>query len=75
VTIDSELRLTSIVSNPKSGLGAGLTVTFGSFLKVESFWYPRHTDIKLPGDSQHGIQIRFDSLREESNFHEKDFPK
>jgi hypothetical protein len=75
VMLGSQLRPTSIVWTPKSGLGAGLTITFGAYTRFADFQYPGHTDIKLPGAGQHGIQIRFDSLRQELNLREADFPQ
>lgn len=75
VTIGPQLRLASIVSNPKSGLGAGLTITFGKYLKFADFQYPGHTDIKLPGEVKRGIQVRVDSILPQSNLREKDFPQ
>jgi hypothetical protein len=75
VLLGAQLWPTSIVWTPKSGLGAGLTITFGAYTRFADFQYPSHTDIKLPGAGQRGIQIRFDSLRQELNLREAEFPQ
>jgi hypothetical protein len=75
VLLGAQLWPMSIVWTPKSGLGAGLTITFGAYTRFADFQYPSHTDIKLPGAGQRGIQIRFDSLRQELNLREAEFPQ
>lgn len=74
VTLAPEALLSQVVEKPRNGLDSGLTVTYGSYFKIANFEYPSHTTVKLPGKAQHGLEVRFDFLRQESNLREKDFP-
>jgi len=57
---------------PRSGLGAA-TVTYGDYVKVGGYQYPKHTIIR--GAGQSGIEVRLGHVELGSNLRVSDFPK
>jgi len=65
----------TIVYQSKSGLGSGLTFTYGDFVSAGPIKYPRRTAIRLPGAEKGGIQVRLQTLKEGAALKENDFPR
>ena len=74
LTIGTDSLPTSVEYKPRSGLGAA-TVTYGEYVKVGDYNYPKHTSVKLPGSAQLGIEVRLGSVELGSNLRVSDFPK
>jgi hypothetical protein len=74
LTIGTDSLPTLVEYKPRSGLGAA-TVTYGEYVKVGDYNYPKHTSVKLPGSAQLGIEVRLGSVELGSNLRVSDFPK
>jgi hypothetical protein len=62
ITFDSALLPASVSYKSKDGL-ASVKVTYAQWAAFETgSRYPRHTSITLPGEKQHGIQVRYETL-------------
>jgi len=58
----------------KAGLGSGITISYGDYVKVGDYRYPKHTTIRTP-DATRGLEVRLDHIDLGSNLHTNDFPK
>jgi hypothetical protein len=58
----------------KAGLGSGVTISYGDYVKVGDYRYPKHTTIRIP-DAASGLEVRLDHIDLGSNLHASDFPK
>lgn len=72
LTIGPDALPTSVEDNPRSGLGA-VKVTYGDYVKVSDYQYPKHTTIRGSGES--GIEVRLDRVDLGSKLRPSDFPK
>lgn len=74
LTVGPDLLPNLIEYNPRNGLGA-VKVTYGEYVKVGGYYYPKHTSIGLPGSADSGIQVRLERVDLGSNLRASDFPK
>jgi hypothetical protein len=63
IAIGSDLLPSLVEYQSKGGLGSGLRVSYGDYIKVGDFRYPRRTTIRLPDATQHGIEVRLDQVK------------
>ena len=74
LTIGTDSLPTLVEYKPRSGLGAA-TVTYGEYVKVGDYNYPKHTSVTLPGAAQSGIAVRLEHVDLGSKLRLSDFPK
>lgn len=72
-TLGPESLPQSVKYSSPSGLGSGLEVRYADYLKQGSATYPKETMIRLPEETQHGMQIRFRTATLGATLTEKDF--
>jgi hypothetical protein len=75
VTLDADLLPSAVTIDNKAGLGSGIKLAFGGYMKIGALQYPKRTTIRLPDSSQHGIEIRLDKATPGGNLKPADFAK
>jgi hypothetical protein len=63
IAIGSDLLPSLVEYESKGGLGSGLRISYGDYIKVGDFRYPKRTTIRLPDTTQHGIEVRLDQVK------------
>ncbi len=56
-----------------SGLGSGLEVVYGEYVKVGNAAYPRSMAIRFADQAQHGMQLRFEEVKSAPKLTDREF--
>ncbi|HUA85479.1 MAG TPA: hypothetical protein VMB85_16565 [Bryobacteraceae bacterium] len=62
-----------VIYDSASGLGSGLEVLYSDYLTIGKAEYPKSMAIRFADQSQHGLEVRLDTVKFETNLPNKDF--
>jgi hypothetical protein len=73
VVLSPDFLLSRVIYESASGLGSGLEILYSDYMTIGKTQYPKSMAIRFADQPQHGLEVRLETVKFETNLANKEF--